>query len=412
MNRCFLFLLFLMMTSMPFQAVARDYVRGDCDLNGVVSVKDMTALIDYLLTGEWSTAPPPDDEDYRKLNILVIGNSYALDAWSYVPFILKNYGIESNISLFYYPYGSFINSLSWGAATNVVENYSTPRSAAVIYRIDTSSDTFWMKAVPGSTSAQDAVKGAIMVDGVMTYDNTEWDIIAVQCSHQESAAPNTYIDRSAPAYEVVPTLYNYIYDDAANKNFVFGWSIHHTVVYDEEEQYGQIGGQNRWCNYGEIDYDRETLYNIKRACINNGVGIVFPAGTAIMNARGYAELNELGTGRTRALLADNVHLNDGFPCYIASLSIVESLFRRYYPHLSVVDDSTVINQYTVNAYTAPGSINVPNDSNIIEVTSEYADVAKFLALQANDYPFTKFSHETKSITYDGTEPEPEFEPER
>ncbi len=413
MNRCFLFLLFLMMSAMPFQAVANDYPRGDCNLDGLVSIRDVTKLIDYLLSDDWgdTTTTPTDPNsnlDLRKLNILVIGNSYSLDAWSYVPFILKNYGIDVNISLFYYPYGSFINSASWGVGTNVVENYSTPRSGAAIFRLDTSRDPYWISAVPSNTCAQDAVRGAMMVNGALTYENTDWDIIAVQCSHQESAAPNTVstaVGRVAPAYEVVPTLYNYIYEDAANKNFIFGWSIHHTLVYDEADQYGQLGGQNRWCNYGDVDYDRESLYNIKRACLYNGVGIVFPAGTAIMNARGYPELNKLGAGRTKALLADNVHLNDGFPCYIASLAVVESLFRKFYPQLSVITDATVINKATVRNYTIPGSVNVPNDSDIIEVTSEYAKIAKFLALQANEYPFTKFSRETRSITYDGTNPE-------
>lgn len=406
-------MLFLVITAMPFRAVADDYLRGDCNLDGLVSIRDVPRLIDYLLTDDWgdtiSTPTDPNSNlDLRKLNILIIGNSYALDAWSYVPFILKNYGIESNITIFYYPYGSLINSVSSGVATNVVENYSTPRSGAAIFRMDTSREPYWIKAVPSNTCAQDAVRGAMLVDGAMTYDDTAWDIIAVQCSHQESAAANTVskaVGRIAAAFEVVPTLYDYIYEDAANKNFIFGWSINHTVVYDETNQYGQLGGQNRWCNYGDIDYDQESLYNIKRACINNGVGIVFPAGTAIMNARAYPKLNELGVGRTKALLADNVHLNDGFPCYIASLAVVEALFRKFYPQFSVISDNTVINQTTVRDYTIPGSVNVPNDSDIIEVTSEYAKVAKLLALQANEYPFTKFSRDARAVTYDGTNPE-------
>ena len=40
----------------PFQAAADEcYVRGDADGDGVVTIKDVTLLIDYLLTGQWPT---------------------------------------------------------------------------------------------------------------------------------------------------------------------------------------------------------------------------------------------------------------------------------------------------------------------------------------------------------------------
>ncbi|MBQ9555617.1 MAG: hypothetical protein IJV05_05275 [Muribaculaceae bacterium] len=38
-----------------------EFVRGDVDLNGSVSIDDVTALIDYLLKGEWpAEAPQPE----------------------------------------------------------------------------------------------------------------------------------------------------------------------------------------------------------------------------------------------------------------------------------------------------------------------------------------------------------------
>lgn len=55
MKKISLFLsLLLLALAMPFQMVAEDdFVRGDVDLDGNVSIKDVTTLIDYLLTENW-----------------------------------------------------------------------------------------------------------------------------------------------------------------------------------------------------------------------------------------------------------------------------------------------------------------------------------------------------------------------
>lgn len=42
-----------------------DMTATDCNLDGSVSIDDVTVLIDYLLAGSWPDEPtPPDDEDY------------------------------------------------------------------------------------------------------------------------------------------------------------------------------------------------------------------------------------------------------------------------------------------------------------------------------------------------------------
>ena len=41
---------------MPFQAAADEcYVRGDADGDGVITIKDVSLIVDYLLTGQWPT---------------------------------------------------------------------------------------------------------------------------------------------------------------------------------------------------------------------------------------------------------------------------------------------------------------------------------------------------------------------
>lgn len=55
MRKIYLFLSVLLLAlALPFQMVADDdFVRGDVNLDGNVSIKDVTTLIDYLLSETW-----------------------------------------------------------------------------------------------------------------------------------------------------------------------------------------------------------------------------------------------------------------------------------------------------------------------------------------------------------------------
>lgn len=57
---CVLFV--LCMLAIPFQAAADDYIRGDVNEDGNVSISDVTALIDYLLTDVWPEDQPQEYE--------------------------------------------------------------------------------------------------------------------------------------------------------------------------------------------------------------------------------------------------------------------------------------------------------------------------------------------------------------
>ena len=55
---CVLFV--LCMLAIPFQAAADDYIRGDVNEDGNVSIADVTCLIDYLLTDQWPGEGEPE----------------------------------------------------------------------------------------------------------------------------------------------------------------------------------------------------------------------------------------------------------------------------------------------------------------------------------------------------------------
>lgn len=79
MNRIFFFLTSIVMLSFSFSASADNFLRGDNNEDGKVNISDVTDLIDYLLTGQWTSSPYDDGfwivftdkygfEDYYPLN--------------------------------------------------------------------------------------------------------------------------------------------------------------------------------------------------------------------------------------------------------------------------------------------------------------------------------------------------------
>ena len=68
MKKSFLFVLFMLL--FPLGIVADDFVRGDVDQDGNVTVGDVTCLIDYLLNKQWpEDKPKPEDTSYTVYNV-------------------------------------------------------------------------------------------------------------------------------------------------------------------------------------------------------------------------------------------------------------------------------------------------------------------------------------------------------
>ena len=54
----------LLMLAVPFRTSADDFVRGDCNEDGNVTIADVTTLIDYLLTEQWPEEGEPETVTY------------------------------------------------------------------------------------------------------------------------------------------------------------------------------------------------------------------------------------------------------------------------------------------------------------------------------------------------------------
>ena len=62
------------MLAIPFQAAADDYIRGDVNEDGNVSISDVADLIDYLLNGQWTD----NDQQIETETFTVNGVSFTM----------------------------------------------------------------------------------------------------------------------------------------------------------------------------------------------------------------------------------------------------------------------------------------------------------------------------------------------
>lgn len=268
------------------------------------------------------------------LSICVIGNSYSLDSFMYLPFILLNYGIRIRVGIYYRPGGSLQNQVD--EFTNASREF---------FYIDTNEDNSW-RTISATYTPQKAVKFR------------KWDIVVIQQSSTDSVSYDNFV----PAAR---NLINLIMD-SIDYPFKLGWNIN-------------INRNASGANYDEIE--ASILANIAQIVKREAVDIVFPYGTAIFNARTNATLANIGDG---GLLwsEDKIHLQEGLPCYIANLANVQKLFEVYYPKFSVLNDKTRPTDEEVQKWGIQG---IHGES--IGLTESNCRLAQICAIAANKKNF-------------------------
>lgn len=76
MKKTSLFFLVMMLLAVPLQTAADDFLRGDVNQDGKVSITDVTCLIDYLLSQQWPEEPPKPEDVTFVLNGIEINMIY------------------------------------------------------------------------------------------------------------------------------------------------------------------------------------------------------------------------------------------------------------------------------------------------------------------------------------------------
>lgn len=342
-------------------------------------------IINAINQGGGSNPTDPDVlSSNRVLNILSIGNSLSEDAWVYVPYMLLEYGIKVRMLIF---------RKSSASLGSLDEHYNTP------WNLSTGNDNGKMLFIDtsGETEGQDAehkptnwmtvsyengvyrfrnildnewnlyyVPSNYKVKDAVLWNNMKWDLVSVQDFHPSNN----------PFESGVSTLSSLMSKIKADLSTTSPSCV-----------YGLLSAPTFVQARGVAHYNSTSVILRNKMMYESGlVNMVFPCCTAIANARQIEDYDRLGG--TGHLLADNIHLHGGLPCYISSLAAMEALFRRFYPWLSVDGDpSRPYHNNWATGKVIPNEQPMGSGATRIEVTDETAPMCQRFALLANDHPW-------------------------
>ena len=360
---------------------------ADVNGDGDVTIKDVTMLIDMLLEGSSGGEEPTALE---APSILVLGNSFTLDSWLYVPFLLKDYGINIKLGIYYLAGGSLPSTVAGYEKGTLPAWYNRG-----FYYINTANDTTWTVKIPRTAVTMDSVDycfptprqcvqyyegmeselAEVLADTVGEFDDRTgklWDIIVLQQVSTGSVLWTSYMNYNTSVH-YAKTIRDLI-DGDMRHDYDLGWNIIHSK------------------SGNDSDWPTDILANIKDACsqpetnTTTTIDVVFPYGTAIFNARNDSTLKNLGYNGYTDLWVDGQHLAGGLPHYLASLAIVEQIFRQYFPDsgLSVQGNSVVPDaDWLKNKWMPSGRATM-----VVGATAENCALAQQAAIKACDDPWS------------------------
>lgn len=277
------------------------------------------------------------------LNICVLGNSYSNDAFSYVPFILREYGITCNLHIYYRGSLSLhdLDEQWYDDSAYGLADLDNGMHNRFHFSIDTRKEKKWSKS--GIVSAHELVS------------MRDWDIITLQQGGNRAKREESYY----------PYLQNII--DKIKVDCQSDYALTWFMAYN--------GGR-----------DNDNLKSLETQAIiteSFPFSMVLPVATAVFTCQEDPVFSELGSSQYKKMYAsDNIHLQEGIPCYVAALTIVQVLLDRYMPGKTVLDSRIRPTQEWIESI---GGI-TPNGTST-GVTEDNCARAQRIAKNATEHPF-------------------------
>lgn len=238
-----------------------------------------------------------DSPQDNHINICVLGNSYSNDSFCYVPFILEEYGYTCKIHIYYRGSGSLKDlDEQWSDTSQYgVASLDKKQHVRLHYSIDTRVEKRWRK------------EPVMSAEEVLSLD--KWDIVSLQQVSSHAQYQDTYEPYLNNVIEKINAQCNY--------PFILGWFM----------------AYNRASDNANVN----NLSTQKVICGRYPFGIVFPVAAAVFSAQDNKVLGELGDSPyKRMYAADNIHLQEGLPCYLAALTVAETLMRQCFHRGTVI----------------------------------------------------------------------------
>lgn len=244
------------------------------------------------------------------VRVLIIGNSYSRDAFSYVPPILESIFPEKEFE--------FVILYIGGANLGQHYDYILNRTPSFVLDLYVPENSKW-----------------ISIDNYTAVDELflrEWDIVIFQ---EGSLVARSYEETSINIYNIKT------YIETLNPNLEYAYMINPTHPigskllgdYGSNEEFYVISGvAELLLKQGQIDY-------------------IIPCGTSIQNAR-HTKLNQLGN--YGQLSYEGRHLQEGLPCLIEAYVATQTLIEIFHFKGDIEDSPLRISQQWITEKSIPG----------------------------------------------------------
>lgn len=282
------------------------------------------------------------------LRVLSIGNSFSLDALSYVPFIMKAVAPQVYLKL-------DIMYIGGGSLNEFYNALDSTTWASVDPGTPTNFIHYWSHGA----RPWDGIDDVPMTDVITVQP---WDVIVLQ---QQSNMSRDYSTYQPYLNQIIDWL-----DEKVTCQHEYAWLI--TPSYPD--------------NLPRLAPDTTSVQMFERIlqCVSNvqqdtGIELLLPCGTAIQNAR-TTPLDSLGD---QGHLFDYLHLQEGIPCLIEAYAATAALLARYGLSDRVWTDMTWVDQQWLLAKNIQELNGLP-----VGMSEENRAIAKQCAIKALENPLT------------------------
>lgn len=256
-------------------------------------------------------------DELHSIKILVVGNSYSCDSFSYVPIILKTLGINVEIGILYHSGCKLEEHWDNRAAANYYIFHHFPSANG---KWESSSNSAYNKSLN---------------DGL---DYADWDVVVFQQSSARSVDYSTFQPFLNDLISLVATKL---------PNVKIGWNLTHSWA-DGNANYGVI-----YPSITEhLGMDAAIKSAVEHVIAETAVELIFPYGRALHYARENDTLDALGDGGEMCY-SDKTHLQEGIGCLVASYANAEAILRFLGSKKTVLGDETDIDATFLSNYAIP-----------------------------------------------------------
>ena len=250
--------------------------------------------------------------------ILMIGNSFSLNATKYVPNMCAEQGVDVTIGILYRSGETLENHLTNAQSNDAIYTYYERTSINGVTNLTTHTNFTFSQAL----------------------ERNEWEYVTFQQRSSDSNKYETYQPFLTDLKSFVETNLT----QTVNYGVLQTWALSSTVNPNQQKAYTDIVGAYR------------------QAMIDSDLSFILPAGTAIQNARGIAEINAIDD----ELTDDGYHLGE-LGMYIASASVFESLFRGHGSVEQMQFKPNTVNNYQRYVASKVSSNSVDHPERITEL---------------------------------------------